>query len=55
MQVLQVILHACLRISVKFGLVVVLALFAKIDLCLKVLLLNLGICIEGIVVLIANL
>ncbi|KAF8597369.1 hypothetical protein BDV93DRAFT_596828 [Ceratobasidium sp. AG-I] len=53
--IISVIVHACLSVSVKFGLVVVLALCAQIDLCLRLLLVNLGICIDGIVVLIAKI
>ncbi|KAG8694793.1 hypothetical protein FRC08_008253, partial [Ceratobasidium sp. 394] len=41
-------------VSVKFGILVVLTLFAKIDICLKLLLVNLNICIGGILTLIAE-
>jgi hypothetical protein len=51
----QVIVKACLSVSVKFGIFVVLALLAKIDICLQLLLINLGICIDGIVVLVAKM
>ena len=44
-----------MTVSAKFGIVVVLALFAKIDLCLQLLLVNLGVCIDGVVVLVAKM
>ncbi|KAG8727171.1 hypothetical protein FRC10_006398, partial [Ceratobasidium sp. 414] len=45
---------ACAQVSAKSGIVVVLSLFAKIDLCLKFLLANLNICVGGILALIAK-
>ncbi|KAG8735552.1 hypothetical protein FRC10_010409 [Ceratobasidium sp. 414] len=53
--IISVMVQACLNISVKFGLALVLAIFAKIDVCLHLLLINLGICIEGIVAVVAKL
>ncbi|CUA77843.1 hypothetical protein RSOLAG22IIIB_12861 [Rhizoctonia solani] len=53
--IILVIIKACVDISVKFGLEVVIAVFAKIDLALKCLLVNIGICVEGILVLIAKI
>ncbi|KAG9089253.1 hypothetical protein FS749_001493 [Ceratobasidium sp. UAMH 11750] len=53
--IISVIVQACLSVSVKIGLVLVIAIFAKIDVCLQLLLVNLGICIEGIVAVIAKL
>ncbi|KAG8736999.1 hypothetical protein FRC10_008660 [Ceratobasidium sp. 414] len=53
--IICVIVQACLSISLKFGLSVVLVICAKIDACIHLLLVNLGLCIEGIVVVIAKL
>ncbi|KAG9107963.1 hypothetical protein FRC07_008558 [Ceratobasidium sp. 392] len=53
--IINLIVQACLKVSVKFGLALVIALFAKIDICLHLLLINLGVCIEGIVGLVAKL
>ncbi|KAF8595019.1 hypothetical protein BDV93DRAFT_576772 [Ceratobasidium sp. AG-I] len=53
--IISIIVHACLSVSVKFGLAVLLALFVQIDLCIHLLIVNLGWCIDGIVVLIAKI
>jgi hypothetical protein len=41
---LQLLVNACLAVSVKFGIVLLLGIFVKIDLCLHLLLVNLGGC-----------
>ncbi|CUA68924.1 hypothetical protein RSOLAG22IIIB_08169 [Rhizoctonia solani] len=53
--IIAVIVKACLRLSVKFGLQVFLELFVKIDAAIKLLLVNLSVCIDGIVVLISQI
>ncbi|CAE6458425.1 unnamed protein product [Rhizoctonia solani] len=53
--IIAVILKACLRLSIKFGLQVLLDLFAKIDVVLKLLLVNLGACVDGIVILVSKI
>ncbi|KAG9076875.1 hypothetical protein FRC06_009237 [Ceratobasidium sp. 370] len=53
--IISAIVQACLSVSVKFGLAVLLAVFVQIDVCLHLLLVNLGICIEGIVAVVAKL
>ncbi|KAG9096656.1 hypothetical protein FS749_008040 [Ceratobasidium sp. UAMH 11750] len=50
--IIKLIAEVLVQITVKFGLVAIVTLIAKIDLCLKVLLFNLNICIDGILVLI---
>ncbi|KAF8602428.1 hypothetical protein BDV93DRAFT_545280 [Ceratobasidium sp. AG-I] len=44
----------CAAVSIKFGILVVLGLFAQLDIVVKLLLINLNICIDGILVLIAK-
>lgn len=51
---ITLLLQVCLQISVKFGITVVAVLLAKIDVCLKELLVALNICIEGIVIVIVK-
>ncbi|KAB5588338.1 hypothetical protein CTheo_8224 [Ceratobasidium theobromae] len=46
--------QVCVQVSVKFGLTVVAALFAEIDVVVRLLLVNLNICVGGIVALIAK-
>lgn len=41
--------------TVKFGLAVVVELLAKVDVALRLCLVNLNVCIDGIIVLIAKL
>ncbi|CAE6493270.1 unnamed protein product [Rhizoctonia solani] len=53
--IITVIINACVSIVAKFGILVVVTLLAKIDLCLQLLLVNLSVCIDGILVLIANI
>jgi hypothetical protein len=50
----KIIVQACLSVSVKFGIVVVLAIFAPIDVCLRLLISNLDICVVGIVAVIVK-
>ncbi|KAG8694645.1 hypothetical protein FRC08_008344 [Ceratobasidium sp. 394] len=52
--IIKLIAEVCVHITVKFGLVAIVSLLAEIDLCLKVLLFNLNICIDGICVLIVK-
>ncbi|CAE6460435.1 unnamed protein product [Rhizoctonia solani] len=52
--IIAVILKACLRLSIKFGIQIFLELFVKIDAVLKLLLINLGVCVDEIVVLIGQ-
>ncbi|CAE6537854.1 unnamed protein product [Rhizoctonia solani] len=42
-------------IAVKFGILVVVGLLAKLDVCINLLLVNLGVVVEGIIVLVANI
>jgi hypothetical protein len=49
------IVKACLSVSVKLGLSVMLAIFASIDAVIHLLLANLEVCVAGIVGLVANL
>ncbi|KAG8698635.1 hypothetical protein FRC09_007122 [Ceratobasidium sp. 395] len=48
------LVKVCAEVSVKFGIVVVVDLFAELDVCLKALLVNLNICIAGVLVLIVK-
>ncbi|KAG9084108.1 hypothetical protein FRC06_004205, partial [Ceratobasidium sp. 370] len=50
--IITLIAKVCAVVSVKFGLFVVLGRLAKIDVCVKLLLVNLNICIAGILSLI---
>ncbi|QRV98233.1 hypothetical protein RhiJN_26252 [Ceratobasidium sp. AG-Ba] len=52
---ISLIAQACLNLYAKFGLVVLLAIFAKLDLCIHLFLVNIGACIDGIIDLIAKL
>lgn len=49
------IVNACVSLVAKFGILVLLTIFAKIDICLHLLLTNLDVCVEGIVILVARL
>ncbi|CAE6481180.1 unnamed protein product [Rhizoctonia solani] len=51
---ITLLVRACIAVTLKFGLTVVLTLFAKLDVALQLLLVNLNICIGGILVLIAQ-
>ncbi|KAB5588626.1 Transmembrane protein [Ceratobasidium theobromae] len=53
--IITAIVHVCVSVSAKFGILVVVSLFAKIDACLHLLLLNLGVCVQGIIALVANI
>ncbi|CAE6352044.1 unnamed protein product [Rhizoctonia solani] len=46
--VISVIVQLGLSLKAKFGTLVMLGLFAKIDVCLQLLLTNLGVCVNGI-------
>ncbi|ELU45295.1 hypothetical protein AG1IA_00676 [Rhizoctonia solani AG-1 IA] len=46
-----VVLKACLKLSLKFGIQVLVGVFVKIDAAVKLLLTNVGACVDGIVVL----
>ncbi|QRV72101.1 hypothetical protein RhiJN_00115 [Ceratobasidium sp. AG-Ba] len=52
--IITLLVQVCAQVSVKLGIWVVIGLFAKIDICLKLLLVNLNICIGGILVLIVK-
>lgn len=52
---MKLIVHACLSVSIKFGLAVVLAIFVQIDVVMQLLLTNLSVCIDGIVLLVAKM
>ncbi|KAH7332926.1 hypothetical protein B0J17DRAFT_721704 [Rhizoctonia solani] len=52
--IITLLVRACIAVTLKFGLSVVIAIFAKIDIALQLLLVNLNICIGGILVLIAK-
>ncbi|KAG9096657.1 hypothetical protein FS749_008041 [Ceratobasidium sp. UAMH 11750] len=53
--IIYAILQVCLSLSAKLGLSVLVAIFAELDACLQLFLLELGICIAGIVELILKL
>ncbi|CEL63916.1 hypothetical protein RSOLAG1IB_05681 [Rhizoctonia solani AG-1 IB] len=53
--IIAVILKACLKVSVKFGIQVLLDILVKIDAALKLLVVNVGACVDGVVVLIAKI
>ncbi|KDN39515.1 hypothetical protein RSAG8_08810, partial [Rhizoctonia solani AG-8 WAC10335] len=52
--ILSAIVQACLEVSLRLGWFLLFGIFAKIDVCLKVLITNLGASSEGLVVLIAK-
>ncbi|KAG8724776.1 hypothetical protein FRC09_014412 [Ceratobasidium sp. 395] len=52
--IISLLVKVLAQVTVKFGLVVVLSLFAKIDICLKELLVALNVCVDGILPLIAK-
>ncbi|KAH7326928.1 hypothetical protein B0J17DRAFT_632860 [Rhizoctonia solani] len=52
---ITVIVNACVSLVAKFGILVVITLLAKIDVCLQLLIVNLGVCVEGIISLVANM
>ncbi|KAG8736998.1 hypothetical protein FRC10_008659 [Ceratobasidium sp. 414] len=52
--IIKLLAQICLQVTVKFGILATLPLLAEIDLCLSVLLINLNVCIGGILVLIAQ-
>jgi hypothetical protein len=51
----QLIVQLCLRLSVKFGLAVMIAISAKVDICLNLLIVNLSVCAQGIAPTIAKM
>ncbi|CAE7204680.1 unnamed protein product [Rhizoctonia solani] len=53
--IISVIVKLCVDLVAKFGILVVVGLLAKIDLCLQLLIVNLGVCVEGVIVLIAQI
>ncbi|KAB5592799.1 transmembrane protein [Ceratobasidium theobromae] len=53
--IVTAIVQVCVSIVAKFGVLVVLTLLAKIDICLQLLLVNLGVCVEGIIKLVAGI
>ncbi|CAE7152945.1 unnamed protein product [Rhizoctonia solani] len=52
--IITLLVRACIAVTLKFGLVAVVTIFAKIDVALQLLLVNLNICIGGIIALIAK-
>ncbi|CAE6442214.1 unnamed protein product [Rhizoctonia solani] len=50
--IVAVVLKACLKLSIKFGTQVLVDLFAKVDVVLKLLLVNIGACVDGLAVLV---
>ncbi|KAG9126846.1 hypothetical protein FRC07_001747 [Ceratobasidium sp. 392] len=52
--IITLLVEVCAQVSIKFGITVVAALFAQIDVVLRLLLVNLNICVGGILVLIAK-
>lgn len=52
--VITLLVKVCAQVTVKFGIAVVAVLFVKIDVVLRLLLVNLNICVGGIVALIAK-
>ncbi|KAB5588782.1 transmembrane protein [Ceratobasidium theobromae] len=53
--IVTAIVQVCVSIVAKFGVLVVLTLLAKIDICLQLLLVNLGVCVNGIIKLVAEI
>ncbi|KDN33652.1 hypothetical protein RSAG8_13253, partial [Rhizoctonia solani AG-8 WAC10335] len=53
--IITVIVQLCVDLVAKFGILVVVGLLAKIDLCLQLLLVNLGVVVQGLIVLIVNI
>ncbi|KAJ1306359.1 hypothetical protein OPQ81_007365 [Rhizoctonia solani] len=53
--IISVIVKLCVDLVAKFGILVVVGLLAKIDVCLQLLIVNLGVCVEGIISLVANI
>ncbi|CAE6434951.1 unnamed protein product [Rhizoctonia solani] len=53
--IITVIVNLCVSLVAKFGILVVVGLCAQIDVCVKLLIANLGVCVDGIIVLIANI
>ncbi|CAE6451146.1 unnamed protein product [Rhizoctonia solani] len=51
---ITLIVRVCLQLSVKFGIAAVAALYAELDVCIRLLLGNLDVCIAGIVALIVK-
>ncbi|QRW10510.1 hypothetical protein RhiLY_09509 [Ceratobasidium sp. AG-Ba] len=51
----KIIVRACATVSLKFGITAVLALWAKIDECVHLLLVNLAVCVNGILALVLKL
>ncbi|CAE6438361.1 unnamed protein product [Rhizoctonia solani] len=47
--IISTIVQACLEVSLKLGWFLIFGIFAKIDVCLKSLITNLGVCGEGLV------
>ncbi|CAE6368269.1 unnamed protein product [Rhizoctonia solani] len=52
--IIEVIVKLCVDLNAKLGIIIVLGLFAKIDACLQLLLTNLGVCVSGIISLVAK-
>ncbi|KAF8694427.1 hypothetical protein RHS03_08177, partial [Rhizoctonia solani] len=52
--IITAIVQLGLSLSAKLDILIVLGLFAKVDVCLQLLLTNLGVCVSGIVTLVAK-
>ncbi|EUC59569.1 transmembrane protein, putative [Rhizoctonia solani AG-3 Rhs1AP] len=52
--IISMTVQACLEVSLRLGWFLVFGIFAKLDICLKALITNLGTCGEGLVALIAK-
>ncbi|KAG8684304.1 hypothetical protein FRC11_012293 [Ceratobasidium sp. 423] len=52
--IITLLVRVCLQLTLKFGVAAVATIFADIDVCLKLLLVNLNICIDGVITLIVN-
>ncbi|KAJ1309307.1 hypothetical protein OPQ81_004969 [Rhizoctonia solani] len=53
--IIAVILKACLKVSIKLGVQVIAELLVKLDAALKLLLVNVGACVDGVVVLVSKI
>ncbi|KAB5588336.1 Transmembrane protein [Ceratobasidium theobromae] len=53
--IVTVIVKACVSLVAKFGIALCLTILAQVDICLKLLLVNLSVCIEGIIALVVKI
>ncbi|CAE6459125.1 unnamed protein product [Rhizoctonia solani] len=52
--IITLFVKVCLQLTLKFGVAAVARIFADIDLCIKLLLVNLNVCVDGIIALVLN-